>query len=281
LASEFVSKSIAIREEIGDVLGVARSYNNLGNLGWKSGLWDDALVNFKRSAEMQTRLGDAEGIIDLNTNLGALQIDRGYTDEARRYLDIALARAEQIGHNFHIALANHNLSLLFTATENWSSALEYGLRSEALFKSLGEKANLVDVYVNLGVIYLGLRDLVSANRCGEQALTLLDDFASGSETVVRGCALRLLGDVALVVHDIESSKKYYHQAELIFEQVGNRLERGRLLMSVARLAMVQSNRPLASSCLSLAKKLFEQLGARLDLKHLAMLRARVGLAPAA
>jgi tetratricopeptide (TPR) repeat protein len=280
-ASDFLSKSIAIREEIGDVLGVARSYSNLGNLGWKSGRWDDALVNFKRSAEMQARLGDVEGIIVLNSNLGLLQIDRGSTDEARQYLDIALARAEQIGHNFHIALANHHLSLLLAATEEWSAALEYGLRSEALFKSLGEKANLVDVYVNLGVIYLGLRDLVSASRCGEQALTLLDEFASGSETEVRGCALRLLGDVALVVHDIEASKKFYHEAEVIFEQVGNRLERGRLLMSVARMAMVESNRPLASSCLSLAKKLFEQLGARLDLRRLAMLRARVGLAPAA
>ncbi|MGC1377522.1 MAG: adenylate/guanylate cyclase domain-containing protein, partial [Anaerolineales bacterium] len=38
-ASDFVSKSLAIREEIGDILGVARSCNNLGNLGWKLGSW--------------------------------------------------------------------------------------------------------------------------------------------------------------------------------------------------------------------------------------------------
>jgi len=279
-ASDFVFKSIAIREEIGDVLGVARSYNNLGNLNWKSGMWDDALVNFKRSAELQTRLGDVEGIIDLNSNLGLLQIDRGYTEEARHYIEDALEHAEQIGHNFHIALGNHNMSMLFTAIEGWSTALEYGLRSEALFKSLGESANLVDVYINLGVVYLGLRDMEHAARCGEQALATIKDFGDDRETEDNGRALRLLGDVAMAVHDLEKARILYHEAEMIFEKVGNRLERGRLLMSVARLASVQNRRPLASSCLGLAKKLFEQLGARQDLRRLTALRARLGLSSA-
>lgn len=271
-ASDFVSKSLAIREEIGDILGVARSYNNLGNLGWKLGVWDEALVNFKRSAELQARLGDTEAIIMLNGNLGLLQIDRGYTDEARQYLEEALIQAEQIGHNSQIAISNHHLSLLFSTLGEWPAALEYSLRSEALFKSLGEKANLVDVYVNLGVVYLGLRDLQKATSCAEQALALLAEFGADDETEVKGCALRLLGDAALVARELEAAQKLYQQAELIFESVGNRLERGRLLMSLARLAALQSNRMLVQSCLMLAQELFEQLGARLDLHKLDVLK---------
>ncbi len=267
-ASLIVSKSLVIREEIGDVLGVARSYNNLGLLGVKKGEWDDALENFKRSAELQVKLGDEEGIIILNINLGLLQIDRGYPVEARQYLDETLSRAEQIGHSFYIALTNQHLSLLFNTMGEWTTALEYSNRSEALFKSLGEKTNLADVYVNMGSIYFGLRDLLNASRCGEQALALLDD----DETEVKGSALRLLGDIALSARDFETSEKLYKQAEVIFQSVGNRLERGRLLMSLARLAKLKSNRKLSTSCLLLAQEMFEQLGARLDLQKLDALK---------
>lgn len=268
-ASDFVAKSITIREEIGDILGVARSYNNLGSLGWRLGSWDDALENFKRSAELQVRLGDAEGIIILNINLGLLQIDRGNTDDARKYLEDALNRAEQIGHNFHIAQTNHHLSVLLNTLGEWNAALEYDLRSKALLESLGEKATLGDVFVNMGSIYLGMKDLVNATHYGEQAL---NEFSADDETEVKGCALRLLGDTALGMQDFETAKKLYRQAEVIFETGGNRLERGRLLMSLARLATLQSNQMLSKSCLTLAQKTFEQLGARLDLHKVNVLK---------
>jgi tetratricopeptide (TPR) repeat protein len=200
--------------------------------------------------------------------LGLLQIDRGYPVEARQYLDETLSRAEQIGHSFYIALTNQHLSLLFNTIGEWTTALEYSNRSEALFKSLGEKTNLADVYVNMGSIYFGLHDLLNSSRCGEQALALLDE----DETEVKGSALRLLGDIALSAHDFETAEKLYKQAEVIFQSVGNRLERGRLLMSLARLAKLKSNRKLSTSCLLLAQKMFEQLGARLDLQKLDVLK---------
>ncbi len=271
-ASDFVSKSLAIREEIGDILGVARSYNNLGNLGRQLGAWDESLINFKRSASLQARLGDMEAIIMLNGNLGLLQIDRGYTDEARQYLEDALLQAEQIGHNSQIAISNHNLSLLFSTLGEWSAALEHSWRSETIFKSLGEKANLVDVYVNQGVVYLGLRDLQKAASCAEQALALLAEFGANDETDIKGAALRLLGDIHLAACDLESAQKLYQQSEQVFASSGSRLERGRLQMSLARLAALQANELLAQSCLKQAQELFEQLGARLDLQKLELLK---------
>lgn len=264
-AREYVEKSIAIRTEIGDILGVARSYNNLGNLSWKLGTFDKALDDFKRSTELQKRLGDEEAIIILNNNLGSLQIDRGFIDEARKYLEEALNRAERIGHNSYIALANHKLSVACSALEEWQTALEYGLRSETQYQNLGEKASLVDVYVNLGVIFLGLQDMQKAAHYGEQALVLLAEFAEETETEVKGCAQRLLGDIALAMHNHGKAKKLYAEAELIFKTVGNRLEHGRLLISIAGMAIIDSNRPFAKVNLMLAQNIFRDLGARLDL----------------
>jgi flagellin-specific chaperone FliS len=84
--------------------------------------------------------------------------------------------------------------------------------------------------------------------------------------------LRLLGDAALAADDLDAAQKHYRQAELIFDAIGNRLECGRLLMSLARLAALQANRKLTNSHLTQAQELFEQLGARLDLRKLDALK---------
>jgi tetratricopeptide (TPR) repeat protein len=141
-----------------------------------------------------------------------------------------------------------------------------------MIQNLGEKATLVDVYVNMGSIYLSMQDLSKATHCGEQAMDLLAEFTMEAETEIKGCALRLLGDTALAMGNIDEAKIQYRQAELIFDATDNRLERGRLMMSLARLAVLQSNHMLAKSCLVLAQKLFEQLGARLDMQKLDMLK---------
>lgn len=276
-AHDFVIKSIAIREEIGDILGVARSYGNLGNLCWKLGLWDEALDHFKHSAELQIKLGDEEGIIKLNNNLGLLQMDRGYIDEARQYLEDALTRAENIGHKLDIALTLHHISLTFSMLDEWDAALAYGLRSEALFKNVGTESHIADVYVNLGEIYLGLLDLPKAVYYAEQTFALLNEFSAEVDLEVKGFALRLYGDIALTSHDIDQATERYHQAEKILDAVGNRLEQGRLLMSMVKLSAAQSNKALTEFYMTSAQKRFEQLGAQLDLLKLETLKKELSL----
>jgi class 3 adenylate cyclase/tetratricopeptide (TPR) repeat protein len=276
-ASDFAAKSLAIRQEIGDIIGVARSYNNLGLLGWKRGFWDEALANFKKSAELQSNLGDIEATLELVSNLGLLQIDRGYPEEARKYLEEGWNRAQQIGLNYTIALSNHHLCKLFIALGDWPRALEYSIRSEEIFKSLDDQDYLVDVYVNLGTIYLGMKDLTKAAQYGKQALEILQRIGEDAQTEDKGRALRLLGDIALASGDISTAKKLCHEAEAIFEEADNRLERGRLLVSLALIASAESNRMLTKSCLLLAHKLFEQLGARLDIQKLEEIRKQLAL----
>jgi tetratricopeptide (TPR) repeat protein len=133
------------------------------------------------------------------------------------------------------------------------------------------------VFVNIGSIYLGLRDLPNATQCGEQAMTLLAEFTAEAETEIKGCALRLLGDIAFAMHQLDEAQKQYRQAELIFDTTSNRLERGRLMMSKARLVSLQSNHTLAKSYLMQAGKLFTQLGARLDLHKLETLKKELAL----
>jgi adenylate cyclase len=269
-ASEYASKSLALVLEIGDLRTVARLYNNLGLLGWRRGVWDEALENFQRSSEIYAKLGDVVGMIELKGNLGLLQIDRGYPDEARRHLEEAWNSAQKIGHSFNIAVTTHYLAKLYIAQSDWHNALDYSLRSEELFKNQDDEDYLGDVYVNLGSIYLGKKELVTAMRYAELALERLQSEEANNED--KGRALHLMGDISQASGDYLRAKQLYHEAEEVFNTNANQLERGRLLLSLARLASAQSNQLLAKSSLMLAQKLFEELGARLDMIKLERLR---------
>ena len=272
-ASDFAAKSLSLRKEIGDIPGVARSYNNLGLLSWKRGYWDNALLNFQKSAEYQVNLGDVEGVIELNSNMGLLEIDRGNLDEASKYLEEAWRRAQEIGHGHHIALVSNYLGKLYLAQEDWPRALEYSLNSEKFLENLGDAEFLVDVYVNLATIYLGMRDLKKATSSSEQALSLRQSLTGDVQTEDKGRALLILGDVAQYSGDYQGARAFYLQAERVFKDLGNHLESGRLLISLAHLAFAESKPTLARECLAEAQSLFEQLGAQMDLRKLNSLRS--------
>ena len=53
-ATKYLQKSVVLREQLGDKVAVARSYNNLGLLKWRRGDWQDALQYFNKSLEINT-----------------------------------------------------------------------------------------------------------------------------------------------------------------------------------------------------------------------------------
>jgi hypothetical protein len=68
------------------VVGVARSYNNLGLLRWKQGDLANALDYFNLSYRLQANLGDVEGLIILRTNMGLIEMDLGNLERSERYI---------------------------------------------------------------------------------------------------------------------------------------------------------------------------------------------------
>lgn len=274
-ASEYTARGLAIREEIGDIIGVARSYNNLGLLGWKRGLWDEALESFKRCAQYQTSLGDVEAIILLNGNLGLLELDRGNTGEAFRYFDEALKQSEGIGLNLETALNNQYFCRLYIALEDWQKAMQYGRKSEELFKNIGDEEFLVDVYMNLAAIHLGTGELAAAQEFAMYAQECLLKVAGDEPTEEKGRILRLLGEIALTGADYNTAVGFFRQAEPIFAST-NQLERARLLVSLSRLARALANVELVRSLRSMARVIFLKLGAKLDLQKLDVLEQSGG-----
>ncbi len=76
--------ALAIKEEIGDQLGVAASYDNLGVLYDEMGNYEMALENYTRSFGIAERLGNKKGMVSSYNNIGSIYVRQKKYEDAKK-----------------------------------------------------------------------------------------------------------------------------------------------------------------------------------------------------
>lgn len=86
-AVEMYQQSLAIKEQLGDIQGMVRSWNGLGLVYATTGELDRAVTMYQRSFEISAWLGDAHGLAQTYNNWGLL-----YADAAKRERAVQMYR---------------------------------------------------------------------------------------------------------------------------------------------------------------------------------------------
>lgn len=283
-AADYLAKSLVLRERIGDVVGVARLFNNLGLIGWKQGDLNSALQNFNHAFRMQSKLGDVEGIISLHTNMGLIELDLGDLQEAEHHFQEALRLSTQIGHSFHINEARMHLALLNVFLCDWRRTLEHGLLGLAGFQDLGIQENLLDLYVSLGWAYMGLGDEAHLEEVVQHIREMLNDKRDRHESISdgdendnpsegKGRAYRLFGRLAQRNGLLYDARRAFIRSSDIFIQVGNPLERARVLVDLAVLLHDCGEEDQSRVTLKEATEIFERMDAKLELERVKTIKS--------
>jgi len=89
-ARSLFQEALAVRTDLGDLLGVADVDNNLGNIAWEEGRFDEAQALFESSMATLESLNDEAGLAAVCGNLAALCCDIGDLDRAETLFERAL-----------------------------------------------------------------------------------------------------------------------------------------------------------------------------------------------
>jgi adenylate cyclase len=95
-AGDYLQRMLEISQQIGDNYLLAFGYNNLGAVLWKAGDAKQALDYYHTALPLQQRIGDNFGVAMSYHNIGAAHHELGQNDEARRYLERAAIAYEAI-----------------------------------------------------------------------------------------------------------------------------------------------------------------------------------------
>ena len=84
------TQAVAVYEELGDVQGLAKALNNLGNDAYYEGRWDDAVALYDRARGLDEADANDVGAAISDANIAEMLLDQGHYDEAHRRLERAL-----------------------------------------------------------------------------------------------------------------------------------------------------------------------------------------------
>jgi tetratricopeptide (TPR) repeat protein len=124
-AVSYAELALALREEDGDLLGVAKSHGNLGLLYRSSGDYPHAIAAYTEAMSTYARLGNQELAAVALLNIGAANFLAGDIEEAVRRYHASLAISRTLGLPLLEIKAHYNLAEAYAASASSTAAGEH------------------------------------------------------------------------------------------------------------------------------------------------------------
>lgn len=219
-AVEYYLRSIAIHEEIGKKRSIAPALNNLGNVYCMKGELDNALEVYQRSLAIKMELDLKQDIAMTLVNIGTVYQLKGELDPALDYYERSLVISEKLGIKSGIALAILNLGTIHMLKGELGQALEHFQRCLEIYKELGVKQQVALSLANAGVVHLKRGNIEQALDCYQQSLAIYEEMENDAYAAV---VLFGLVWVALEKEDPSLAQQYLKKLEQINERTENQI----------------------------------------------------------
>ena len=177
-ANATFQEALEIQESIGDIKGMADTYQWIGYVLRKEGKLTEALDYYQLSLDRSSQLGEEGRTYTAATlnGMGTLYLDQKNYEKALEYyqqsLELHLALNKAIG----IAANYNNISQAYYFMGDYAQAKAYLEKSRAIKEKLNDLQGLGNIYHNLGDLDVKAGDFESANENYLKALELRDSI---------------------------------------------------------------------------------------------------------
>ncbi|MFH2142856.1 MAG: tetratricopeptide repeat protein [Bacteroidota bacterium] len=203
-ALEYYNKSLTIRKELGDKLGIAESLNNMGVIYDDQGYVIKALEYYNKSVSLYLEIGNKDGLAYSYNNLGATYYIQGDIPKALEYYHKSLNMQEELGNKQGMGLAINNIGIIYKNQGDIPKALEFFDKSLILKEEVGDKIGMAQTINNMAVIYRGQGDNIKALEYYQKSTNICEEI--GNKT---GMALSI-NNIGFIYKNQASEAKYKH-----------------------------------------------------------------------
>lgn len=137
-ARPLFEECLAIRRELGDAAGIARSLDDLGNLAQQEGDCRTARTLLEESLVTAKALGDRAMVCAITSDIGDLAVEEGDYARADTLLEESLGMAREMGWKGRVAEILLSMGNLATAQGNYLAAAASYEECAALETELGD-----------------------------------------------------------------------------------------------------------------------------------------------
>ena len=209
-ALENYGKSLKIREEIGDKVGIAVSLNNIGYIFNNQEDNQKALEYYLKSLKILEEIGHERGLALALNNIGFIYDEQGDTSKALEYYHKSLKIREDNEDKSGIAMSLSNFGFHYKNHGNLQKGLAFYSRSLKIYEEIGDKQGMARLLNNIGSIYLSQLKLTNAKSYFEKSYQLSKELGYPTIIEIATSGLKKIyekqGNYKLAYH--------YHQEEI-------------------------------------------------------------------
>ncbi len=257
-AQNLLKQSIELYDTAKDAGWIARSYNVLGMSYRKMGEQDLAYDQYEHAQEFALKSGDPNTGATILSNMSTIRMEQGKIQKAMalnmRILEIY---EEEKENHINIARAYDNIAQLFEQQGNYKSALDYGLKSLQIKKSLNETIEIGLSYISLGMIHYHL-DRKDVARAYLDSSLVVGNELNNLEILSRAHAdIGMLHRDAGRYHDALES---FTKSREAFETIGFKFGEAKAIVSMAESHQLLGNYEEGEKLAKLARDMAYESG---------------------
>lgn len=216
---KYYLEGLALREKIGDQLGIANSYNRIGNFHCDVKNYQKALKYYKNSQSIYEKLSDDYELADVYHNIGVVYLELKNYSEALSHYQKSLEYYERTKRKELIPRILKNIGTTFLMRNEVSKALNYYQKSIDISIDKGDSSNLAVVYARIGEV-MGIK---------QRNDLALDYFLKSLKTAInikdKFIELEVLKNLA-IFYAKEDRYKESHNYNVRYNELRDSLENG-------------------------------------------------------
>jgi tetratricopeptide (TPR) repeat protein len=243
-AEDWYRKSLAIKEELGNRLGMALTYHQLGMVAQARGRLDEAEDWYRESLAIEEELGDRPSMALSYHQLGITAQDRWRLDEAEDWYRKSLAINEELGNRPVVALTYGQLGNTALDRGRLDEADGWSRKSLAISEELGDRPRMALSYHQLGMVAQARGRLDEADGWYRKSLAIKEELGDRPGTA---SSYHQLGMVAQARGRLDKAEDWYRESLAIEEELGNRPG---MALSYAQLGLLAEDRAQVSLALT-------------------------------
>ncbi len=216
---DYYTRSLEIREEIGDIDGIIASHNNLSMVYSMLGMRDLQSDHLKEAYNLSVEEDLSEDAAGFALMLGRLKSAMYNFEKANEYFRIAYEKYSLSGDRTQIAAVFNGLGTMYSNMALYDQALENYLNSLVIFEDEGHVLNEAALLINIGNIHKKLDNFDLALDYYMRSLQIYEDTGNGQ--IGFSVVFNNIGIIHFKREDYEKSLEYYNRALEINEETGN------------------------------------------------------------
>lgn len=222
-------------------LKLARDYDDprsitvgkiLGDIGlayWNLGDYEDSLIHYEDSLEINRELENKIGMADNLINIGATYIRLGDYEKALKVHQEALRIYEELGNSGSQGAVISNIGIIYFYLGEYSMALDSQQRALEIHRKIGAAHSAIKDISSIGVIHSELERYHEAIEYYQEALDIGKNIEDHSDT---GLQLNNIGWAYTKLGKNEKALTYYRQALSICGESGDKYLEGIVLNNI-------------------------------------------------